>query len=142
MPKCAEAAWANHRVLDAAAALSEDAFRRELVSSFPSVRDTLVHIMAAEALWLERWRGRSPSALWPPADFPDVAAVRGRWQVVEAEMEAFLEGVDDAVLVGEFTYATTSGRTYTQPSGRRFSTCSTTAPTTVARWRRCSASWA
>ncbi len=36
--------WANHRTLDACAALSEEQFTRDLGSSFRSVRDTLVHI--------------------------------------------------------------------------------------------------
>jgi len=30
---------------------------RNLNNCFPSVRDTLVHIMWAEWIWLERWKG-------------------------------------------------------------------------------------
>ncbi|MBI1738372.1 MAG: damage-inducible protein DinB, partial [Acidobacteria bacterium] len=33
-------AWANRRLLEAAAALTEEQFTRPLGSSFPSVRDT------------------------------------------------------------------------------------------------------
>ena len=53
--------WANHRTLDACAALSDEQFTRDLKSSFGSVRDTLVHIFSAEWIWLERWHGRAPT---------------------------------------------------------------------------------
>ena len=54
-------AWANARILEASARLS----REQLVSgvrgaNFESVRGTLVHTMAAQWLYLERWQGRSP----------------------------------------------------------------------------------
>lgn len=42
--------WANNRVLQAAAGLSAEEFTRDLGGSFPSVRDTLVHMSAASAL--------------------------------------------------------------------------------------------
>ena len=40
--------WARDRLLSAVAALSPEEFTRNLVSSFPSVRDSLVHIYSAE----------------------------------------------------------------------------------------------
>jgi len=56
-------AWANHRSLDAASALSEEKFVQAMGSSFGSVRDTLAHLYGAEWIWLERFQGRSPSSL-------------------------------------------------------------------------------
>jgi len=38
--------WANQRSLEGATRLSEEQFTKPLGSSFPSVRDTLVHIAA------------------------------------------------------------------------------------------------
>lgn len=55
--------WANAEALDAASALSEPQFTRDLGNSFPSVRDTLVHILAAEWIWLSRWQGISPNGM-------------------------------------------------------------------------------
>jgi uncharacterized damage-inducible protein DinB len=52
--------WARDCQLQACAALTEEQFLRSLGSSFASVRDTLVHMVGAEWVWLERWRGRSP----------------------------------------------------------------------------------
>jgi uncharacterized damage-inducible protein DinB len=48
--------WANNRVLQAASALSVEAFTRDLGGSFCSVRDTLAHIISGEWIWLAYWR--------------------------------------------------------------------------------------
>ena len=49
--------WANVRILDTAAKLSNEDFIRDLQNSYPSIRDTLAHIMSAEWVWLERCKG-------------------------------------------------------------------------------------
>jgi uncharacterized damage-inducible protein DinB len=51
--------WANHRTLEAAAALPNEQFTKPMSSSFSSVRDTLAHICGAEWLWQERFQGSS-----------------------------------------------------------------------------------
>ncbi|MGC1300470.1 MAG: DinB family protein, partial [Alloacidobacterium sp.] len=53
--------WANNRVLQATSDLSAEQFTRDLGGSFRSVRDTLVHIIAAEWFWLAYWNEPSPS---------------------------------------------------------------------------------
>lgn len=51
--------WANVRLLKAAAELDIENYTKYLLSSFPSIKETIVHILWAEELWLERWQGRS-----------------------------------------------------------------------------------
>src|SRR5262249_46065358 len=62
--------WANHRALDAAAQLVDVQFVKPLGSSFPSLRDTMVHICGGEWIWNERFHGKSPSAI------PDFAHIQ------------------------------------------------------------------
>ncbi len=50
-------AWANGRTLNACAALTQEQLTRNLGNSFSSVRDTLVHIIGAQMIWLERLHG-------------------------------------------------------------------------------------
>jgi len=52
--------WARDRQLEACSKLSEEQLLRPMGNSFPSLRDTLAHLLAAEWIWLERFRGRSP----------------------------------------------------------------------------------
>jgi uncharacterized damage-inducible protein DinB len=97
-------AWANHRVLDAAAALSEEQLTRDMGSSFRSVRDTLVHVMGAQWIWLERWNGRTPAGIPDAKDFPTLASVRGRWAEVERDLLAYVRGLsaEDIATVREY----------------------------------------
>ena len=46
--------WANKRMFDAVQRLSPDEFGREIKSSFPSVRETMQHMISAEWIWLSR----------------------------------------------------------------------------------------
>lgn len=68
-------AWANQRILDTAAGLSEEQFLEEVGPSYGSLRNTFVHTMSAQWLWLERWRGTSPPALMDGAEIPDLDLV-------------------------------------------------------------------
>ncbi|HLW80404.1 MAG TPA: DinB family protein [Candidatus Acidoferrales bacterium] len=102
--------WANHRVLDACAPLSPAQFTENLHSSFASVRDTLVHIMLAEWLWLERWLGRSPG--FPKGDFADLASICARWQKIEGDLDAFIQKLSAADLDRVVEYKNTKGNAF------------------------------
>src|SRR6266478_8352024 len=89
--------WANNRVLQAASALSDEQFTRDLGGSFPSVRDTLVHIIGGEWGWLAYWKEPSRTsafledlwarhdALFHPDVFPDLATVQLKWAEIAKE---------------------------------------------------------
>jgi uncharacterized damage-inducible protein DinB len=110
--------WANARILDASAMLAREQFVKTIPSSFPSVRDTLAHILAAEWIWLERWKGTSPKALLDAGSFPTLEALRERWRAFEREQRAFLESVRDPDLGKILTYVNTKGETWSYPLGR------------------------
>lgn len=105
--------WSNQRVLNACALLRTEQFTQNLHSSFPSVRDTLAHIMLAEWLWLERWLGRSPG--FPPANFPDLASIRARWQKIEANLNEFIHQLTAADLDRIVEYKNTKGQAFSNP---------------------------
>jgi uncharacterized damage-inducible protein DinB len=107
-------AWANGRILDAAAKLTRDQLLAPGGASFDSVRDTLVHTMGAQWLWLERWQGRSPRAL-PEVVFPDLAAIRARWDVIERDTQTFVAGVDEVSLAADISYTNFEGEVWTYP---------------------------
>jgi uncharacterized damage-inducible protein DinB len=74
--------WANRRVIRLAATLSVDDFRRDLGSSHGGVRGTLAHMLGAEWIWLERWKGISPTNLIDEGEFRTLA-LRTRWKAIE-----------------------------------------------------------
>jgi uncharacterized damage-inducible protein DinB len=107
--------WANERTLDAVSPLTSEQFTRTVGGSFGSLRDTLVHILSAEWIWLERCRGRSPKAMLSPTDFPDVASLRSRWGQVSAEQREFYDAIAPEDLSKIVTYVNTKGETWSYP---------------------------
>lgn len=109
-------AWANHRSLEAVAALTPEQFTRDLGSSFKSVRDTLAHIVAAEWIWLERFHGRSPSSFPPDLESLDHAGLDTRWAEVERDWTDFVASLGDSDLVRVYAYKTIKGDPQEQPA--------------------------
>ena len=110
--------WARDRQMEACAALTEEQLRHPMGGSFPSVRDTLAHLVAVEWLWLERWQGRSPKALPPPEEFPTLAAISVRWATVERNMREYLAGLAEEALLLPMTCTGTRGNVWTYPLWR------------------------
>lgn len=108
--------WANRRVLDSCAALSPEQFTRDLGSSYKSVRDTLVHILGAEWIWLERWHGRSPQALLPAEQFADIESLRARWVEVERDLTDFVASLSDEDVSRVYEYKTAAGVPFASPA--------------------------
>jgi uncharacterized damage-inducible protein DinB len=104
--------WANNRVFQATAALSAEEFTRDLGGSFRSVRDTLVHIIGGEWVWLAYWKEPIHSStfltdlrtrrevLFNPDVFPDLSAVQLKWAEVEKEQTEFVDRVTNELLQG------------------------------------------
>jgi uncharacterized damage-inducible protein DinB len=95
--------WANDRILDVTAVLSAEELSRDLRSSFPSVRDTLIHMVAAEWIWLSRWNVATH------------AAMRARFDDVDRARTAFLDRLDDEALHRVVAYRNTRGQAFENP---------------------------
>ena len=107
--------WANHRLMRAAATLDPDDFRRDLKGSHGGVRGTLTHIMAAEWLWLERWKGVSPTRMVDEGEFADVVALRDHWATIEEHRGSWLESLRPEALGETVRYRDTKGNPWTAP---------------------------
>ncbi len=110
--------WARDRQLKACAALTQEQFLRPMGNSFSSLRDTLAHLVGAEWVWLERWRGRSPKKLPDGWEFPDLAAIEQRWRDVERGVRDYLARLDEEALTRPLTYVNLKGETWTYPLWR------------------------
>jgi uncharacterized damage-inducible protein DinB len=108
-------AWANRRALEASEKVSVEQFLQRIDSSFPSLRDTLAHIYGAEWIWLERFQGRSPSALPASAEFTDINSLREQWLEHQARLLNFVGGLSQADLDRELEYKTLKFGVYQNP---------------------------
>jgi len=96
-------------MLEALEPLSLEQFTQELGGSFGSVRNTIVHTLSAECVWLLRWNGENPPGMLAPGGYPDLAAVRHAWTDNEAKMRQFFEPLDEAGLQKVIPYKTFAG---------------------------------
>ena len=105
--------WANRRLFDLAMGLG-DAVTRDMGAhwSFPTLKGMFAHIYGADNVWLTRWKGSSPARLLGDADFPTVADLRARWDTLEAEQRAFVDGLGEADLARPVVYKNTSGQEF------------------------------
>ena len=71
--------------------------------------------MAAQLIWLSRWQGTSPTSLLEAREFPDLAAIRARWNQIEAETRRFVATLTDADLARVVEYHNTRGERWAYP---------------------------
>lgn len=110
--------WARDRQLEACEALTPEQFRRPLGNSFSSLQETLTHLLIAEWLWHERFRGRSPRTVPDAAEFATLSSLAERWRIVERDMREYLAGLSEEMLVCPLTYANLRGEQWTYPLWR------------------------
>jgi uncharacterized damage-inducible protein DinB len=107
--------WANAHMRAAVRKLSDEAFERDMKNSFPSVRDTMLHIMASEWVWLTRWLGTSPSGMPQEWKSYKLAQIEQEWDALETAQEAFVDRLSDPDLDRVVEYVNFRGETFQQP---------------------------
>lgn len=90
--------WANAKILNAAANVTEEQFLAD--ASFPhgGLRGTLVHTLFAQWIWRNRWQGTSPTVRLKPEEFPTFESLRTRWVEEETLLMEFVDGLTDKKL--------------------------------------------
>jgi len=96
-------AWANHRLLGACAKLSDAAFHAERVNFFPSLVQTLNHILYVDWFYVDALEGGTlgPKAWEDEIPCPTVAKLLPAQAAVDRRLIAFCDGLTDAALAGE-----------------------------------------
>jgi uncharacterized damage-inducible protein DinB len=107
--------WARDRLMQAVEQLTPEQLSLRIESSFPSVRDTLVHLWGAEVIWLGRWEGHSPTELPGGDDLADLASIARAWAEEEGKLRALLERLGEDGVVRTMEYRMFDGKAYVQP---------------------------
>ena len=110
-------AWANERIYEAGAKLSDADYRADRGAFFKSVHGTLNHMLVADRLWMRRFTGVGPSLTQLDAIlFDQFAPLRDARRAEDQRIIAYVAGLDDAKLAGDLTYRTiTNPTTVVQP---------------------------
>lgn len=93
--------WANRRILQSAARLTDAQFRLPSVIAGRDLRATLVHTLDVEMSWRRRLQHR-PEEEWKKAlataGYPRVTTLADHWSRDEAEMREWIAALDDEQL--------------------------------------------
>ncbi|HKW54014.1 MAG TPA: DinB family protein [Stellaceae bacterium] len=107
--------WANARLYEAALALSDADYRRDVGAFFKSMHGTLNHLLLTDRLWLKRLTGEGdhPNRL-DAILYEDRRALTLARADEDDRIVRYVTALDDLAVDGLHKYATTSGKPFEQ----------------------------
>lgn len=107
--------WANARIYEAAFALDDNDYRRDVGAFFKSLHGTLNHLLVADRIWMKRLTGEGehPDKLNAIIHEDRKALALARADEDE-RIVRFIASLDETALAGTLKYATTSGKPFEQ----------------------------
>jgi uncharacterized damage-inducible protein DinB len=108
----AHASWANRKLFDSAAQLTDSQLTRAAVGS-ESIFDLLAHIVNVQRNWLAR-----AQQIAPPPDIAigtNFAALRAAWESVDAEIRVYVDGLSADELTEIVRYTNSRGEPQAYP---------------------------
>jgi uncharacterized damage-inducible protein DinB len=112
--------WANDLAMQAAAQVPHDQLHGDVGISHQSIFGTLLHMAAAEWIWLERWHGHSPAkaeawGLWTAEVCPELPALTERWRADIDRRARFVSTLDEERLGAVVHFNLLSGDASSMP---------------------------
>lgn len=103
--------WANGKILGAIDGMTPAELARPVDAYFGSLARNLQHVLAAQRIWLARWKGEPP----PKLDAPIAEPWQQAYAATHAEFRAFVEPLGDADCDRVVQYTDTRGNPYALP---------------------------
>lgn len=107
-------AWASLRLVDAAAKLNREELARDFQTSDKNVLDTLVHVFAADRIWLGRIHGNPPDKFITDED-RDLQRLQQEWPALMQRWKMWAGPLTDEDVSRNIGYRTLDGKPFEQP---------------------------
>ena len=101
--------WANKRILDASANVTQEQFFASASFPYGGLRGTLFHILDTEWGWRALFQSIDTATELKEADFPMLAALESHWKKEEQAMRAYLANLSDDDMESHLRYTTDTG---------------------------------
>jgi uncharacterized damage-inducible protein DinB len=97
--------WANGRLYDAAAKLSDEQYRADRGAFFKSVHGTLNHLLVTDRIWMRRFTGTgdAPNRL-DTILFDSFDELRTAREAEDRRIADFVDGLDEVRIEGTISY--------------------------------------
>jgi len=109
--------WANQRVFEALLRLAPGHYTKSMAGGHGSIRNTLVHVLSAEAGWLDRCGGPKRGPRLNPDDYPTVESLIEAWHRIEVQEREFLSSLKDEDVLRSVEYLNDRGEKRSMPLG-------------------------
>lgn len=104
--------WANRKIIDFVKKAGPAKAETTLISSFPTIHLTLLHIWDAQFIWYERLNGRSPLT-WPGKEFNgDLNDLSDGLSRSSDDLVAYCDALTSDDLESSLTYHNTKGLSF------------------------------
>ena len=108
--------WANRRLYQACAALSETEYLRERPSAFGSLHATLNHILVIDRIWIARIEGSSPPSLdLDQILYADLIGLKVARSAEDKHLRNLIAGIPEAMLDQPLVYRDARGERCAAP---------------------------
>jgi uncharacterized damage-inducible protein DinB len=107
-------AWASRHLVDAAAQLKQDELMRDFRTATNNVLNTLVHVYAADRIWLARLQHENRTEFVSDADH-SLAVLQNEWPFLRERWKKWAALLTDEQVFSEIEYTDLKGRSWKQP---------------------------
>ena len=110
-------AWASGLLVEAAGGLTGEEPTRDFGTADKSVLGTLVHVFAADRLWLARLKGEPLNTYPTEADYQPTV-LQNDWPPLYQRWKEWADGPTDEAAQAEVSYSDMRGNPWRQPLGQ------------------------
>lgn len=109
--------WANGKLYDACAQLSEAEYFKARPTFFGSIHRTLNHLVVGDIIWTSRLGGSSPSIPLNKELYTDLATLRTTRETMDDDLIAYMAAQSESDMSGDVEFKTTSGDAHSMVRG-------------------------
>ena len=107
--------WANTTVCNWIEQITDEQWNHEMVSSFTSIRQTVLHIISAEKAWVERFEGND-NIVWLQSEYNGTKEEHlALWKTTSSNLKTFIDGFEEEKLLSNLNFKRLNGASYSMP---------------------------
>ena len=107
--------WANDIVLTWLNNINDEQWGKHVESSFNSIGETVLHIVSAESVWMERLN-KAESPVWLQSTFKGTKdETTALWKKTSAGLKKFVDGFNESAMMDKLVFKRLNGDRYEMP---------------------------
>ena len=113
--------WANDIVHGWLNQISDEQWSQTVVSSFPSIAETILHLASAERAWYDRFNNGGEPVEWLASVFKGTRTeLMGLWKQASLNLKDYISSFEENKLKEELTFRRINGEENTMPYYQMF----------------------